>query len=69
MSQVTQKVEMHPLGGLVRLTLDFCAPLGYNLAQMCGCDAVVAYLLPKQTVVGSNPITRSIQKRPPTILR
>ncbi len=30
----------------------------------CGCDAVVAYLLPKQTVVGSNPITRSNQKQP-----
>ena len=24
----------------------------------CGCDAVVAYLLPKQTVMGSSPITR-----------
>ena len=24
-----------------------------------GCDAVVAYLLPKQTVRGSNPLTRS----------
>jgi hypothetical protein len=45
----------------------------------CGCDAVVAYLLPKQTVVGSNPITRFVResllipyplvmkKRPPSI--
>ena len=39
----------------------------YDLAIMavsCGCDAVVAYLLPKQTVVGSNPITRSTEGAP-----
>ena len=29
------------------------------VVTLSGCSAVVAHLLPKQSVVGSNPITRS----------
>lgn len=32
-----------------------------SVGQTCGCSSVVEHLLPKQDVVGSIPITRSIR--------
>ena len=39
--------------------LTFPALLAIMSGTLSGCSAVVAHLLPKQSVVGSNPITRS----------
>ncbi len=38
-------------------------PVWSIIIDRCGCDAAVAYLLPKQAVVGSNPITRFFLSR------
>jgi hypothetical protein len=60
--------HMPAVGNLLR---HFCKWRNHNIVARSGeytpsrgCDAVVAYLLPKQTVVGSNPITRSKWKQP-----
>ncbi len=47
---------MHP-SQYVILTLLVLS--GIMVPILGGCSAVVAHLLPKQSVVGSNPITRS----------
>ena len=48
-------------GGAAGGAANLLPPAGREVqwAQTGGCDAVVAYQLPKLTVVGSNPITRS----------
>lgn len=38
--------------------------LWHIITLVCGCGAAVAHLLPKQVVVGSNPITRSEFNKP-----
>ena len=40
--------------------LDILPSRAYNSNHKCGCSSVVERLLPKQNVVGSSPITRSI---------
>jgi hypothetical protein len=55
-----QSVSIIPGKGGASKLLDNQTIVGYKIGERSGCSSVVERLLPKQNVMGSSPITRSL---------